>query len=126
MNGGGVFVWVMIGIFAFLVLFVILLGIFYPGTGAEQLRWKPTRSPELEAQNEVDDLAQMFEATNAKRRARGEPELDQQTINARLREDQDLRRKMRGDGDADEELAQLREAREFRKRRREARKGQDA
>lgn len=126
MSGGGIFVWIMIGIFAFLVLFVILLGIFYPGTGAEQLKWKPTRSPELDAQNEVDDLAQMFEATNAKRRARGEPELDQHSINARLREDADLRRRMRGDGDADEELRQLREAREFRARRREARKDTDA
>jgi hypothetical protein len=126
MSGGGIFVWVMIGIFAFLVLFVILLGIFYPGTGAEQLKWRPTRSPELEAQNEVDDLAQMFEATNAKRRKRGERELDQHAINARLREDADLRRRMRGDGSADEELAQLREAREFRKRRREARRGPDA
>ena len=126
MTDGGIFVWVMIGIFAFLVLFVILLGIFYPGTGAEQLKWRPTRSPELEAQNEVDDLAQMFEATNAKRRARGERELDQQSIDARLREDNDLRRKMRGDGDADEELRQLREAREFRKRRREMRKDPDA
>ena len=125
MNGGGIFVWVMIGIFAFLVLFIILLGIFYPGTGAEQLRWKPTRSPELDAQNEVDDLAQMFEATNAKRRALGEPELDQRTIDARLREDADLRRQMRGAGDVEEERRQLREAREFRRRRREARKDAD-
>ena len=125
MGGGSIFVWVMIGVFAFLVLFIILLGIFYPGSGAEQLRWQPTRSPETEAQNEVDDLAQMFEATNAKRRARGERELDEREIHSRLREDDELRRKLKGDQSEDEELRQLREAREFRKRRREARGKQD-
>jgi hypothetical protein len=120
---GGIFVWVMIGIFVFLILFVILLGIFYPGTGAEQLRWRPTRSDETEAHNEIDDLAQMYEATNAKRRARGAPELDETQIHARLREDDELRARLRGTSDADEELRQLREAREARRRRREAREG---
>jgi hypothetical protein len=91
---GGVFVWIMVGIFALLILFIVLLGIFYPGTGAEQLKWKPTRSPDLEAQNEIDDLAQMLEATNAKRRARGMRELDEQQIHARLREDQALRARL--------------------------------
>ena len=124
MTGGGIFVWVMVGIFVFLILFVILLGIFYPGTGAEQLKWRPTRSPELEAQNEDDDLKQMFEATNAKRRARGAAELDERQINARLREDADLRRRMAGDASVDEERRQLQEAREFRRRQREQREGE--
>jgi hypothetical protein len=121
--GGGVFVWIMVGVFAFLIVFVILLGLFYPGTGAEQLRWRPTRSPETDAQNEIDDLAQMFEATNAKRRARGARELDEQTIHARLREDDELRAQLRGDQGADEEMRQLREGREFRAARRRAREG---
>ena len=124
--GGGIFVWIMIGVFAFLVLFIILLGIFYPGNGTEQLKWRPTRSPELEAQNEVDDLEQMFEATNAKRRARGVAELDHGQINARLREDDELRRSLKGETEIDEEMRQLREAREFRRKRREAREGQDS
>ena len=121
---GGIFVWVMIGIFVFLIGFVILLGIFYPGSGAEQLRWRPTRSPETEAENEIDDLAQMFEATNAKRRARGAAELDETQIHARLREDDELRKQLRGgDPGLDEEMRQLQEAREARRRRREAREG---
>lgn len=124
--GGGIFVWIMVGVFAFLIVFIILLGIFYPGTGADQLKWKPTRSPELEAQNEIDDLAQMLEATNAKRRARGKDDLDEVQIHARLREDDALRQKLRSDdeADADEEMRQLQEAREFRRRQREARQQQ--
>jgi hypothetical protein len=92
--GGGIFVGVMVGVFVVLIVFIVLLGIFYPGTGAEQLRWKPTRSPDTDAQNEIDDLAQMLEATNAKRRARGATDLDERQLHARLREDDALRRKL--------------------------------
>ena len=119
--GGGIFVWIMVGVFAFLIVFVILLGIFYPGTGAEQLRWRPTRSPDVEEQNEIDDLSQMLEATNAKRRARGASELDERQLHARLREDEELRESLRSGASPDEEMRQLQEAREFRRRRREER-----
>ena len=57
-----------------LILALLLIGRFYPGSGADVLDWKPTRSPEVEAQNEVDDIAQMLEAQNARRRRRGLPE----------------------------------------------------
>jgi hypothetical protein len=116
---GGIFVWIMVGVFVLLIVFVILLGLFYPGTGAEQLKWKPTRSPELEAQNEIDDLSQMLEATNAKRRARGAADLDERQIHDRLREDEALRASLRIDESAEEEMRQLQEAREYRRRRRE-------
>ena len=119
--GGGIFVWIMVGVFVFLIVLVILLGIFYPGSGAEQLRWRPTRSAGLEAQNEIDDLTQMLEATNAKRRARGATDLDEQQLHARLREDEELRERLKGDTSVDEEMRQLQEAREFRRRRREER-----
>jgi hypothetical protein len=66
---------------------IVLLGRFYPGSGAEQLDWRPTRSPELEASNELDDAVQMREAINAKRRARGAPELTEEDLQARVRED---------------------------------------
>ena len=56
-----------------MVLAVLALGQWYPGSGAEQLDWKPTRSPELEAQNEIDDVAQMLEAQNERRRGAGCP-----------------------------------------------------
>ena len=118
---GGIFVWIMVGVFVFLIVLVIGLGIFYPGTGAEQLKWRPTRSPELDAQNEIDDLSQMLEATNAKRRARGASDLDERQLHARLREDDELRERLKGDASADEEMRQLQEAREFRRKRREER-----
>jgi hypothetical protein len=61
-----------------LVVFVLLLGRFYPGSGAEQLDWRPTRSPEVEARNEADDVDQMRAAIEDLRRARaareGRPE----------------------------------------------------
>jgi arsenate reductase len=53
-----------------MVLAVLALGQWYPGSGAEQLDWKPTRSPQVEAQNEIDDVAQMISAQN-RIRARG-------------------------------------------------------
>ena len=57
-----------------LVAALLLLGLFHPRTGAQTLDWKPTRSPELEAANEIDDLEQMIEAQNEIRRRRGKPE----------------------------------------------------
>ena len=109
--GGELFAYVMVGIFVLLVVFVILLGIFYPGSGAEQLGWKPTRSPELEAQNEIDDLDQMLEAASARRRRRGDKELTEDTMYARVQEDRRLRDKMREDHLADAELRDLLAAR---------------
>ena len=116
--GGEIFVWVMVGIFGLLFLMVILLGIFYPGSGAEQLDWKPTRSPEVEAQNEVDDIAQMLEAANARRRKRGDAELTEEGMNARVHEELRLQAEMRDRKVVDEEMLQLLDARNARRRKR--------
>jgi hypothetical protein len=70
-----------------MVLAVLALGQFYPGSGAEQLDWKPTRSPQVEAQNEIDDVAQMLEAQNERRRRRGLPERTEEEIAAEVRRD---------------------------------------
>lgn len=123
--GGDVVVWVMVGLFAGLLVMIVLLGLFYPGTGADQLDWRPTRSPETEAQNEIDDVTQMLEATNAKRAARGLPALSEGDVQARLREDAAVRARLATPADDDAQLAeerrQLEEAREARRRRREER-----
>jgi hypothetical protein len=119
--GGDVLLWVMVGIFVLLLVFVLLLGLFYPGSGAEQLKWKPTRSPELEVQNEIDDLEQMLAATNAKRRRRGEAELTEEGVHARLREDEAERERLHDRATAAEEERQMREARDALRRRREER-----
>jgi len=72
---------------------ILLLGRFYPGSGAEQLDWRPTRSPELEAANEVDDLDQMREAVNRRRRRRGQAELTEDALHEQVAAD--LRERVR-------------------------------
>ena len=52
----------------------ILLGVFSKRSALDILDWKPTRSPEVEAENEIDDVEQMIEAQNEIRRRRGKPE----------------------------------------------------
>jgi len=70
-----------------LLLWVLFLGLYHPRSGADVLDWRPTRSPELEAQNEIDDLDQMLEATNERRRRRGDAELTEEALEARVLED---------------------------------------
>jgi hypothetical protein len=77
----------MIAALVLMVLAVLALGQFYPGSGAEQLGWKPTRSPEVETQNEIDDVAQMLEAQNERRRRRGLPDRTEEEIAAEVRRD---------------------------------------
>jgi hypothetical protein len=68
------FSWVMVGIFVAFLLGIVLLGLYSPRSGADVLGWRPTRSPEAEARNEADDIAEMLAASNALRRRRGAPE----------------------------------------------------
>ena len=71
------------------------LGRWYPGSGAEQVDWRPTRSPELEAELELDDVDQMLEAQNAGGGPRGRPELTEEDIQERVAEDQRWRDELR-------------------------------
>jgi hypothetical protein len=118
MGSGEIFALVMVGIFVLMIVFVILLGIFYPGSGAEQLQWRPTRSSEQESANEVDDVAQMLEATNERRRRRGEAELTEESITARVQSDRRELAKMREQHTLGLELEQVLEARNERRRKR--------
>src|SRR6266511_1773081 len=79
------------GVFVFgalLVVFLIFLAIgkWYPGSGAEQVDWRPTRSPEVEAQLELEDIDQMIEAQNERRRASGRPEISEEQVRAEVDE----------------------------------------
>jgi hypothetical protein len=67
-----------IGMLALIVGVLVLVGHFYPGSSADLVDWKPIRSPELEAQNEIDDVQQMLEAQNEMRRRRGATERSEQ------------------------------------------------
>jgi hypothetical protein len=83
------------GTLAFFVIAVVLLGIFSDRSPRDYLDWKPTRSPEAEAQNEFDDVAQMIEAQNELKRRRGAPEISEAEIERRVREDEAEKRRWR-------------------------------
>ncbi len=80
------------GMLVVIVLIFLAIGKWYPGSGAEQVDWKPTRSPELEVELEMQDVDQMLEAQNERRRARGAPELTEEDIEEQVREDERWRR----------------------------------
>jgi hypothetical protein len=77
----------------FLVFLLILFGVFlaigkwHPVSGAQVLDWKPTRSPEVEAELELEDVDQMLEAQNERRRASGRPERTEDDLHDQVRED---------------------------------------
>src|SRR6478735_5960613 len=80
---------------AFLVLLLVLLARAYPGSGADLVDWKPTRSYEVEAQLEVDDVQQMIDAQNEYRRRRGAKEITEADAHAMAREDEQIRERAR-------------------------------
>jgi hypothetical protein len=85
-----------LGIVAFMVGVLLVVGHFYPGSSASLVDWAPTRSPEVEAQNEIDDVRQMMEAQNEIRRRRGVPEMTEEELQASVAEDERLRLRARG------------------------------
>jgi hypothetical protein len=109
---------VILGGIAILVLFCLLLGRFYPGSGADVLDWRPSRSYEQRVLADVEDLDQMLEAANARRRARGEPELTEHALHARVRDDMTEAEKRREGYLAEQDLAELLAATNARRRRR--------
>lgn len=79
--------WFVLGTVTMVLLIVGVLFLvehFYTGSNADLLDWKPTRSPEVEAQNEIDDVQQMLEAQNEMRRRRGAPERDERELRAEV------------------------------------------
>jgi hypothetical protein len=88
-------------ILVFLVGVLLLVGHFYPGSGAELLDWKPTRSYETEVELERDDIQQMLDAQNEMRRRRGAKELTRQELSEKVAEDQAHRLRGRGPFSAD-------------------------
>src|SRR6476469_6464222 len=72
-----------------LILFLIFaaIGKYHPVSGAEVLDWKPTRSPEVEAELELDDVDQMLEAQNERRRASGRAERTEEDVSMQVQED---------------------------------------
>lgn len=111
------FVLIILGGIAGLVIALLLLGRFYPGSGAEQLDWRPTRSVELEVQNELDDLDQMREALNARRRSRGQEELTEEGVRASVQDDERLRNELRERAREGQDVTEMLEAKNARRLR---------
>ena len=74
----------MFGALALAFLTFLAIGRYYPGSGAEQVQWRPTRSPELEAELELHDIDQMIEAQNERRRASGRAEITEEGVRAKV------------------------------------------
>ena len=84
-----------------LVLMLFLLAfitarMFRDYPASELLDWKPTRSPEVETQNEIDDVRQMLDAQNEYRRKRGAEEITEGDVERQAREDEAVRARGRG------------------------------
>jgi hypothetical protein len=91
------FVIATLGLLVLLFLIMVVLTRAFERTSvADIIDWKPTRSPEVEAQNEVDDVRQMIEAQNALRRRRGAEEITEADVQRQAMEDQRVRARGRG------------------------------
>ncbi len=82
------FVLATVAMLAFLIGILVVVGRFYPGSDADLVDWRPTRSPEVEAQNEIDDIRQMLEAQNEMRRRRGAPEMTEADLQREVAKDE--------------------------------------
>jgi hypothetical protein len=88
------FTLVVVGGLAAVVLALWLLGRYYPGSGLEQLGLRSAR--ELAEQREAleaEDLDQMLSAHNARKRARGEPEVTAEEVEAEVARERDEARR---------------------------------
>ena len=76
----------MVGLGLLLVVF-LAIGKWYPGTGADVLDWQPTRSYEDEIRLEIEDIDEMLEASNERRRRTGRPELTEDQVRLEVEHD---------------------------------------
>jgi hypothetical protein len=107
---------IMIGIVGGMLVGLVLLGLLHPRSGAQTLDWKATRSVEQELQNEIDDVDQMLAAANARRRARGAPELTEEGIRASVGAELADTVKRREEHLAELEVVQMLDAKNARRR----------
>jgi hypothetical protein len=86
----------------------LAIGRYHPRSGAEVLDWKPTRSYETEIELEMDDVDQMVEAQNERRRRTGRAEISEDQVRAEVaaeeRAQQERAAQIRRERGEDEEL----------------------
>lgn len=102
-----------------MVIALVLIGHFYPGSGLDQLGMRSAREiVETREELEAEDLHQMLAAHNARRRARGEAEVTLEDVEMRVNREQHEQRQRRDAYLADRELDELLEATNARRRAR--------
>src|SRR3954464_11895390 len=89
------FILLSLGSVALIVVVLVLVARAYPGSGADLVDWRPTRSYEDEARLEGEDIQQMIEAQNVMRRRRGKPDMTASDASRMAREDQKIRERQR-------------------------------
>ena len=77
-----------VGGLAAIALVFLAIGKWWPGTGADVLDWKPARSYEDEIELELEDVDQMIEAQNERRRRTGRPEITEDEVRAEVDREQ--------------------------------------
>jgi hypothetical protein len=113
------FVLAMGGFLVALILGILLLGRFYPGSGLEQLGMRSAREiTERREELEAEDLDQMLAAHNARRRARGEAEVSLEEVEMRVSREINAQHQRRDEYLADRDLDELLEATNARRRAR--------
>jgi len=113
------FALVLLGGLVVLILWVWLLGKYYPGSGLEQVGLKSAREiTETREALDAEDLDQMLDAHNARRRARGEAEVTASDLELRVMEDLADQRRRADTYLADRELDELLDATNARRRAR--------
>jgi len=110
---------VLLGAIAALVLWVWLLGKYFPGTGVQQLGLRSAREiTEDREALEAEDLSQMLAAHNERRRRRGKPEVTVADLELQVASDMNEQRRRREAYLADADLDQLLAATNARRRAR--------
>lgn len=113
------FALVLLGALAAVILWVWVLGRYYPGSGMEQLGLRSAREiSENREALDAEDLEQMLAAHNERRRRRGDPDLTVGDLEMRVLEDQNEQRRRREELSAERDLDQLLDATNARRRAR--------
>jgi hypothetical protein len=94
-EGNVEFILLTLGMIGLIVLVLVLLARAYPGSGADLVDWRPSRSYEDEARIEANDISQMIEAQNEIRRRRGKPEVTEADVGRMAKEDEAFRERWR-------------------------------
>ena len=89
------FMLVTLGMIGLIVGVLVLLARAYPGSGADLVDWRPTRSFEDEAMLEAQEVEQMMAAQNEYRRRRGEADVTNDEVRGWVSEDEAVRERAR-------------------------------